>query len=487
MKILNRIMDGVGRLAGRELTNIQTPASTLMQTRQLLWRQMYLNMSPWLVRGKVFSTNLACTASGEVARLVTLDMRSAVDTDAAVHEIYEREVLWNIRNQVEYGLAFGGMIIKPYFSAGMPRVTFAQPHEYDIISVDTDGSILECYFKDFEQTVVQGTVEYLCRVEHHIFDRANGTYSIINEVYRANGDMFGGVGNLGTKYGNTEKALRSVPRWAGIAVEQTLTGVHAPLFGFFKPATSNSIDTKSPHGVSIFDKAVPVIELADIQLSGLVREFKIKEGRLYVDKLALEGTDRRGEKIPHLADDFYIKMDVDPKQGTTFFEVFSPEIRSTDFLRVFNKYQQLVEDNIGLMHGTFSAPDITDRTATEVRESKHRTYSTVSSNQAALQKALQQAVNALAFYLGRPAPQVVTAFDDSLLRDPQEVLTGMADDVASGLIRPEIYLAKKYGMTEREALNMMPEGRQLLRGTNTMITWNEPETLLDTEGDGGLE
>jgi len=454
-------------------------AYPIMNGRQMLWKQMYMNQSPWLIPDKIWSTNLACIVSGEVSRLVTLDLRTAAEADPDIQSIYEREVISNIRNQVEYGLALGGIIIKPYLSGGKIRINFAQPSEYEIISFDTDGTILECYFKDYEPVDVS---DYLCRVEHHIFERDTGNYYITNEVYTMNGiaDI---SGNLGTRHSNTQEALNSVARWRGIAIEQKLTNVHDTLFGFFKPATSNNIDTKSPHGVSIFDKAIPTIKLADIQLSALVREFKIKEGRLYVDRLALEGTSKRGQTIPHLADDFYIKMDVDPKQGTTFFEVFSPEIRSTDFLRVLNKYQQLVEDNVGLMHGTFSAPDITDRTATEVRESKHRTYSTVSSNQAALHRALQQTVNALSYYLGKQHIKVVTAFDDSLLRDPKEVLESMSDDVAAGLIRPEIYLAKKYGLTEVEALKMMPTGLQMLRGTNTQITWNESD-INTPSGDG---
>ena len=33
----------------------------------------------------------------------------------------------------------------------------------------------------------------------------------------------------------------------------------------------------------------------------------------------------------------------------------------------------------------------------------------------------------------------------------------MLTDVSANILRPEIYLAKKYGVTEEEALKMMPQ------------------------------
>jgi len=446
-----------------------TPISELQQ-RQKTWRQMYSNNASWLVPNRIWSTNLSATASSEVARLVTLDMRAAVTSDAVLENIFSKEVLWDIRNKVEYGLAFGALILKPYLTGSKVRFTFAQPNMYEILQHDTDGTILEIYFKDYEAIRSEGYVQYIIRVEHHVFDRNLDTYYITNEVYRSDKN-----GNIGVKYTNTQEALDLVLRWKGIAIEQILKGVTQPLFGFFRTATSNTIDTTSPHGVSIFDKAKDTIQLADLQLSGLVREFKIKEGRLYVDRLTLDNTNRRRAVVPYLADDFYVRMDVEGRQGETFFEVFSPEIRSKAFLDTLNRYQQLVEDNIGLMHGTFSQPDKVDRTATEVRESKHRTYSTVSSNQTALRKSFEDALYAVAYYINKATKDIilVTEFDDSLLKDPQETLLSMKEDVGAGLIRPEIYLAKKYKVSEDDALKMMPKGPQLVRGTNTILTWSE--------------
>lgn len=48
-------------------------------------------------------------------------------------------------------------------------------------------------------------------------------------------------------------------------------------------------------------------------------------------------------------------------------------------------------------------------------------------------------------------------WDDSLVIDKDTDLLSMQQDVASGLIRPELYIMKKYGVTKEEALKMMPD------------------------------
>lgn len=45
----------------------------------------------------------------------------------------------------------------------------------------------------------------------------------------------------------------------------------------------------------------------------------------------------------------------------------------------------------------------------------------------------------------------------------QKELADMRNDVSAGLIRGELYIAKKYGVTEEEAKTMMPTAEKLMR------------------------
>lgn len=47
-------------------------------------------------------------------------------------------------------------------------------------------------------------------------------------------------------------------------------------------------------------------------------------------------------------------------------------------------------------------------------------------------------------------------WDDSIVVDKEKELLSMQQDAVSGMIRKELYIAKKYGVTEEEALKMMP-------------------------------
>ena len=68
--------------------------------------------------------------------------------------------------------------------------------------------------------------------------------------------------------------------------------------------------------------------------------------------------------------------------------------------------------------------------------------------------------------IGSLAPQgeYQTTFhwDDSIVADKQMELNDMRQDVAAGLLRPELYVAKRYGVSEEEAKNLMPKAADLL-------------------------
>ena len=53
--------------------------------------------------------------------------------------------------------------------------------------------------------------------------------------------------------------------------------------------------------------------------------------------------------------------------------------------------------------------------------------------------------------------KVTIDFDDSIIEDTRTELQDMRADVSAGLLRGELYIAKKYGVSEEEARKMMPD------------------------------
>ena len=97
------------------------------------------------------------------------------------------------------------------------------------------------------------------------------------------------------------------------------------------------------------------------------------------------------------------------------------------------------------------------------RLSKQRSYSTVSDIQKSLQTALEQLVYAmdvmaqLSGLSGRKKYEMSFDWDDSIVIDKEQELASMQQDAVAGFIRKELYVAAKYGVSEEEALKMMPQ------------------------------
>ena len=51
---------------------------------------------------------------------------------------------------------------------------------------------------------------------------------------------------------------------------------------------------------------------------------------------------------------------------------------------------------------------------------------------------------------------VTVDFDDSIIEDKQTVNNDMRMDVSAGLLKPELYIAKKYNVSLEEAREMIP-------------------------------
>ena len=118
---------------------------------------------------------------------------------------------------------------------------------------------------------------------------------------------------------------------------------------------------------------------------------------------------------------------------------------------------RLIEFRCNLAYGTLSDPNNTDKTAEEIKASKQRSYDFISDCQRALQKALTELVDAMAFwcdiYSLCPAGDYHLSFqwDDSIVVDAKAERDNDRADVAMGVMALYEYRMKWYGETEEEA------------------------------------
>lgn len=457
MSIITKIKEVFRRLFTRQ--NIQSKINTTIAVSDKmaaaidLWTRCYKNHPPWRYdkngKEKVKTLNLPAIIASELSRLVTTELETSVE-NKTLDEAYQT-VVRDLRHCCELGCAGGGLALKPVPENGRISVDYVSAESFFPTDYDTNGDITGAIFVD---KLTKGDTVYTKLEQHRLEGKQ---YTIRNYAFKNETQDPDVTEDLGRPI-----ALADVPEWAAIEEEKVIAPVLAPLFAYFKMPGTNPIDKTSPLGVSCFAKALEQIEQADRQYDRLLWEYEGSELAIDVDMTWFKQDKTTGYwELPKGKDRLFRMHNMD--DGDTRYNIFSPAIRDASLFNGLDNLLKRIEFNCGLSYGTISDPQNVDKTATEIISSKQRLYSTVKDIQLGLEDALQQLVYAMSVWMNLGGqtvpvgPEVTFNWDDSIVIDKQAELLAMQQDVASGILKPEIYLAKKYGVTEKEALKMMPD------------------------------
>lgn len=445
----------ISRSSVKQALKIDTAISNKMADAISLWSQMYADESPWLDKNTK-SLNLASGIASEMARLTTIELKSEITGSPRadyLNEQYKR-FLGNIRTYCEYGCAKGGLALKPYIDGDKIAIDIVQADRFFPTSFDSSGNLTGGVFVE---QITKGQ-NYFTRFEYH--NLTDVGYQVMNSAYKSTSRET--VGNQVT--------LVSVEEWAGLESEVLIENIYKPLFGYFKIPLANTEDDTSPLGVSVYARAVDLIKEADKQYSRTLWEMEGGELAIDADETVFKKDAKTGKLImPKGKERLFRALDIDssPQGGNKSLTPFSPELRDQSLINVLNKLFQRIEFNCGLAYGTISDPQNIDKTATEIRNSKQRSYATVADIQKALQSAIESLLYAMDIWatIGKLAPagkyEISFEWDDSIVVDTQAEGTIRMQEVASGILKPEYYLMWRYGVTENQAREMMPEMKDL--------------------------
>ena len=492
-----------------------TPAiSSQMENAIQLWADMYKNQAPWVKEPsyadptRVVSLGLPALIASEKARTALLELSSEITTpyeeeevenpdytepttdelgniipstqpktiieqkpktDTAraeyLNEQYKR-LKKKLRTQIEYGIAKGGLIIKPYIIANKNEDNGVEKLDYTIefdfcqadcfypLAFNSSGDITEAAFLE---TCVKKDEIYR-RLEYHKWE--NSKVNIINKAYKStnsnmNQDM--SAVDLGQ-----EVPLTEVPQWADLQPEVEIKNVKKPLFSYFKMPEANTIDTTSPLGVSGYSRAVDLIKDADTQYSRLLWEYEGGELAIDIDRDALnfiEGSDRFGKEghsvMNNLQRRLYRKVDIS-NEGNTYYP-YAPALRDSSYLQGLNAILMRIEDAVALSRGTLSDAAAEARTATELKILKQRSYQANADLQQAIQEAIEGAIYAANVYctLYQITPEgdyeMSFEWDDSIITDVDTELNKRITLMQNGLTSKLENRMWYFGETENQA------------------------------------
>lgn len=396
-----------------------------------------------------------------------------------LNNTYQKKILPKLRREVEYGIALGGLVIKPYVIVNNPVETPEGENtltlntkldkaeiEFDFVYADHfyplafngSGDITEAAFVEYK---IDKNITY-SRLEHHKYISSTHQVVVTNKAFKSTAQT---TANEGVDLGQ-EIPLKQVPDWEGIDPIVTINNADRLMFAYFKMPEANTIDMYCPLGVSGFDKAINLIKDADMQYSRLLWEFEAGEMAIDIDRDALKDTEVRDSegniimvsKMGHMQQRLYRPVVLDNGNGADTYQQYAPVLRDASYINGLNTILTHIEDVTGLSRGTISEVTMNEaRTATELRILKQRSYQTNADIQKAIQKCLEDLVyvmNALcSLYKITVEGEYETSFewDDSILVDVNEELGTRMSLMQNGIMSKEELRMWYMGETERQA------------------------------------
>ena len=274
---------------------------------------------------------------------------------------------------------------------------YIQADRFFPLSFDANGKVIEAAFI---QTKVDKAKELVfIRLEYHKLEKR--TVTVQNFAFEST-DMSLANSNSIKSASNLGRQipLTAVPEWASLQPKTVIEGVDRLLFAYFRMPEANTIDPYSPLGVSGYSRVIQLIKDADMQYSRLLWEFEAGEMAIDVDRDALKFfTDPQGEGYTKLPEkQERLFRKVDLNTEDTY-NVFAPALRDDSIVHGLNTIFMRIEDSIGLSRGTLSDVNTQEaKTATELKILKQRSFATNADIQMALQDALSDAVYVMDVY-----------------------------------------------------------------------------------------
>lgn len=416
------------------------PPSKEVENRTELWRNLYQGKPPW--NGKslglpaIVCWDIAKKAIGELK----LSASRATQSDDFTKDVLDSLIRPELRSQVEYALAMGAVIARPYYDGEVK------------IGWYTADSILPTRWKGRKMT----GVVLLDRLQkgRHFYTKVESIqptltgWSIMTKAFKNTAND--GLG--------AEVSLTDVGEWADITPIVEIEGSVSP-FAYMGTPWANNLDINSAMGTSIYKDATTALEELDRVYTTLSWEVESGQAAVFVDDSMIEVDPRTlTDKLGSLERKLYRKLS--STKGDDLLEPYSPPLRIQQLNEALRTQLTLVCMACHLDAGAY----IYDQqamavTATEVRTRQQQTYGTiVDIQQHMIEPFVYDVVDSIRMIQGlyeiEEIPEDIEIgidFGDSILVDEQLDRANAQTEVATGLRSKLSYLMEYRMMTEAEA------------------------------------
>lgn len=442
--------------------NVESVVSPEMESKIAECANIYRGTPYWVnADDNVKTINFAKAVCSETARLATLAIKVQIGGSARATWLQEQidKVYFKLRHWVEYGCAYGTVIIKPN-DGGFDMFT---PFDFFVTECDSNGNITGIVFKDS----YADNDKYYTRLEYHRFVETQTEsgpiypYYISNRAYvsRHSDSLGDPVALTATKWADLMADTPPIIKGG----DERLDG---PMFGVFRTPQANNVDISSPLGLPVFAEAIEEMKDLDIAYSRNAREIFDSEKIILADDRLMfdsgQNLNKRGPadvKLPH-----YVK-NVFGSSPNDFYQEINPQLNTDTRLSGINALLSQIGYKCGFSNGYFVFNESTGiQTATGVEAEQQRTIQFIKDVRDKLESCLDGAIYAMSVYadLYGLAPagnyEIVYNFGDITYSHEADKQQWYAYAVQNR-IPFWYYLMKFEGMTEEEARALVDEAQ----------------------------
>lgn len=446
-----------------------------MEDAILLWKQMEGTdglKPPWTVDG-TRTIRFSNTVARELATLITqnIDIKTEADYGDSskatfIQEALDKSFLKNAQENIEKMIRLGGIMAK-WNGNG---IDYIPPDRFLVTEFDSNGEITGAIFFSY----YSDKEKYYTRSEWHRYEivkrrNEDGVEEIV-KIYLISNKAF--VSDNVDQIGR-EVSLKNT-KWADIEPETRIERLEKPLFSYLKCPYSNTVDTDSPLGVSLFSECVEELRWLDIAMSTMGIETENSAPVMFVDNTAIQYAMNIGIKLPK----FVKGMDMGVTPEKTIQE-WTPTLQVTSRTDGINFYLSIISYKCGFDPGyfVFNGQSISIATATQVEATERRTINTVLSFRNLLDRPnsngdgrigfvhdIAYIIDTMSVMSGKSAPEDYGNY--KLYCDFADLTANKEENKAfdyqlaqQGYMSKVRFLVRNLGVTEEEAKTMVAEAQ----------------------------
>ena len=441
--------------------NVESVVSPEMESKITECANIYRGTPYWVnADDNVKTINFAKAICSETARLSTLAIGIQIDGSARAAWLQEQidKTYFQIRHWVEYGMAYGTIILKPN-GKGLDIFT---PQDFIVTDCDNEG-IYGIVFKDSYSE----NDKYYTRFEYHRFVEVKDGENIYYPYYISNRAY---VSRSAKSVGDPIVLNRT--KWSDLLPETppilkaNNEKIDGPMFGILRTPQANNLDISSPLGLPIYAEAIEELKDLDVAYSRNVGEIFDSEKIILVDdRLMLKsGQNLKNSrisdiKLPHYA------INVFGDGAENFYREIVPSLNTDTRITGINNLLSFVGFKCGYSNGYFVLDEKTGMvTATQVEADDRRTIQLIKDVRDKLESCLDGAIYALNVYADlyglAPAGNYEITYDfGDITYNREEDRARWWQYVVQGKVPSWMYFQKFEGLSEEDAKAMVQEAQ----------------------------